>query len=70
MLLLAFLFLATAPHLVRSEMTWTRCDSASTPIEADDVQLTPDPPVIGSPATFVIQGKAGEQQVGVNPVKS
>ena len=42
------------------KMSWTPCDAGLTEFSPSSVVLTPDPPVIGSPATFVISGDIGE----------
>jgi len=43
-----------------SAFTWTPCDKDVVPFTPDNVQLTPDPPVIGDSVTFSINGNAGE----------
>ncbi len=37
-------------------MAWRLCDDNARPVSVQTVTLTPDPPVIGTPATFVVQG--------------
>ncbi|GFR48720.1 hypothetical protein Agub_g10677 [Astrephomene gubernaculifera] len=46
------------------KMSWSACDAGLTSFTPDEVTLTPDPPVIGSPATFVISGKTEAQVQG------
>ncbi len=41
----------------RADMTWALCDEASRPVQVQGVTLTPDPPVIGTPASFLVNGK-------------
>ncbi|KXZ50044.1 hypothetical protein GPECTOR_18g25 [Gonium pectorale] len=45
-------------------MTWAPCDTGLTSFTPSDVNLTPDPPVIGSPATFTIIGTIGTEVTG------
>eukprot|EP00198_Chlamydomonas_reinhardtii_P011890 XP_001701227.1 predicted protein [Chlamydomonas reinhardtii] len=46
------------------KMSWTPCDAGLTEFSPSSVVLTPDPPVIGSPATFVISGDIGNELPG------
>ncbi|GFH26174.1 ML domain-containing protein [Haematococcus lacustris] len=39
-------------------MSWRPCSDSEGPIAVSDVTLTPDPPVIGSPATFAVHGSS------------
>ncbi|KAG2487052.1 hypothetical protein HYH03_014298 [Edaphochlamys debaryana] len=56
---LAFLAGCTA-----DQMTWSPCDNELTAFVPSSVTLTPDPPVIGSPATFVITGEIANDLQG------
>lgn len=58
-LLLTLLAAAALLQLAVAQMSWTVCDSETTAYVPDLVTLTPDPPVIGSPATFTISGTTG-----------
>jgi hypothetical protein len=40
-------------------MAWRPCDDTARPMMLDAVALTPDPPVIGSPAIFAIDVTSG-----------
>ncbi len=56
---LASLYLA-APCFAQHPMNWEPCDGGLTQFVPSSVVLTPDPPVIGSPATFTISGTTGK----------
>ena len=50
----------TATLVAADPMTWTPCDAGQTSFVPSSVTLSPDPPVIGTPAVFVITGTIGE----------
>lgn len=52
--------LALSAHVSKAAMQWKVCDESQRPMTAETVTLTPDPPVIGSPANFLIKATSGE----------
>eukprot|EP00197_Chlamydomonas_leiostraca_P008008 CAMPEP_0202866060 /NCGR_PEP_ID=MMETSP1391-20130828/7155_1 /ASSEMBLY_ACC=CAM_ASM_000867 /TAXON_ID=1034604 /ORGANISM="Chlamydomonas leiostraca, Strain SAG 11-49" /LENGTH=164 /DNA_ID=CAMNT_0049545973 /DNA_START=35 /DNA_END=529 /DNA_ORIENTATION=+ len=45
-------------------MQWRLCDDQTRAITVSSVTLTPDPPVIGGPATFLVEGSISEGVAG------
>ncbi|KAG2427647.1 hypothetical protein HXX76_012297 [Chlamydomonas incerta] len=64
MLRLALFVLSAASLAFADKMSWVPCDAGLTAFSPSSVVLTPDPPVIGSPATFVISGDIGNELQG------
>lgn len=54
------LLVLAVPLASEGAMTWTPCEGAGDEgLQVQDVALSPDPPVIGSPATFTVKARSG-----------
>ncbi|EFJ42088.1 hypothetical protein VOLCADRAFT_77249 [Volvox carteri f. nagariensis] len=51
-------------YAAADKMTWAPCDEGQTAFTPSSVTLSPDPPVIGSAATFVISGNIESELQG------
>jgi hypothetical protein len=47
--------------------TWDACDAEAAPFKSSEVQLDPDPAIIGKEVTFTIKGAAGARAPGRAP---
>ncbi|GIL78491.1 hypothetical protein Vretimale_19238 [Volvox reticuliferus] len=55
---------ASFQYVAADKMTWAPCDEGLTAFTPSSVTLSPDPPVIGSAATFVITGNIDKELQG------
>mmetsp|Transcript_23477 Transcript_23477/g.69755 ORF Transcript_23477/g.69755 Transcript_23477/m.69755 type:complete len:158 (-) Transcript_23477:207-680(-) len=66
--LLLALAVSAALSGVSSAMTWKPCEGREGPVSVSEVTLSPDPPVIGTPATFSIFGSSSAPTIASGTV--